>query len=308
MIDKKVFDLIEKERVRQTNGLELIASENYASNEVMAAAGSILTNKYAEGLPGKRYYGGCSVVDNIEDLCRERLKKLFNASWVNVQPHSGAQANASVMLALLKAGDKILGFNLSHGGHLTHGSSVNFSGKYYKPYFYGVNKKDGLIDYNNLEETAKKEKPKLIICGASSYSREWNYKQIREVADKCGAFVLADIAHPAGLISRGLLNDPLEYCHVVTSTTHKTLRGPRGGIIMMRQDYDNFEIIAIDDSSDDKTGKIIEKFSKKDFRVIHVKAREKPGKWMGKNWACMEGFKKATGDIMLFTDADTKFE
>ena len=239
MIDKKVFDLIEKERVRQTNGIELIASENYASNEVMAAAGSILTNKYAEGLPGKRYYGGCSIVDNIEDLCRERLKKLFDASWVNVQPHSGAQANASVMLALLKAGDKILGFNLSHGGHLTHGSPVNFSGKYYKPSFYGVNKKSGLIDYNKLEETAKKERPKLIICGASSYSRDWNYKLIREVADKYGAFVLADIAHPAGLISRGILNDPLKYCHVVTSTTHKTLRGPRGGIIMMRQDYDN---------------------------------------------------------------------
>ena len=239
MIDEKVFDLIEKERVRQTNGIELIASENYASNEVMAAAGSILTNKYAEGLPGKRYYGGCSVIDNIEDLCRERLKKLFDASWVNVQPHSGAQANASVMLALLKAGDKILGFNLSHGGHLTHGSPVNFSGKYYKPHFYGVNKKDGLINYNKLEETANKEKPKLIICGASSYSRDWNYKLIREIADKCGALVLADIAHPAGLISRGLLNDPLEYCHVVTSTTHKTLRGPRGGFIMMRQDYDN---------------------------------------------------------------------
>tara|TARA_Y100000780_G_C13685117_1_gene417456 strand:+ start:1488 stop:2756 length:1269 start_codon:yes stop_codon:yes gene_type:complete len=239
MIDKKVFDLIEKERIRQTNGIELIASENYASNEVMAAAGSILTNKYAEGLPGKRYYGGCSIVDNIEDLCRERLKKLFDASWVNVQPHSGAQANASVMLALLKAGDKILGFNLSHGGHLTHGSPVNFSGKYYKPSFYGVNKKSGLIDYNKLEETAKKERPKLIICGASSYSRDWNYKLIREVADKYGAFVLADIAHPAGLISRGILNDPLKYCHVVTSTTHKTLRGPRGGIIMMRQDYDN---------------------------------------------------------------------
>ncbi len=239
MIDKKVFDLIEKERIRQTNGIELIASENYASNEVMAAAGSILTNKYAEGLPGKRYYGGCSIVDNIEDLCRERLKKLFDASWVNVQPHSGAQANASVMLALLKTGDKILGFDLSHGGHLTHGSPVNFSGKYYKPSFYGVNKKSGLIDYNKLEETAKKERPKLIICGASSYSRDWNYKLIREIADKYGAFVLADIAHPAGLISRGILNDPLEYCHVVTSTTHKTLRGPRGGIIMMRQDYDN---------------------------------------------------------------------
>ena len=239
MKDKKVFDLIEKERKRQTVGIELIASENYASEEVMEAAGSILTNKYAEGLPGKRYYGGCQVVDDIEDLCRERLKKLFSASWVNVQPHSGAQANAAVMLALLNTGDKILGFDLAHGGHLTHGSHVNFSGKYYQPYFYGVNKNDGLIDYNKLEEIAIKERPKLIICGASSYSREWNYKLIRNIANKVGALILADIAHPAGLISRGLLIDPLEFCDVVTSTTHKTLRGPRGGVIMMRNDFDN---------------------------------------------------------------------
>jgi len=239
MEDKKLFNLINLEKKRQTEGIELIASENYASEGVMAASGSILTNKYAEGLPGKRYYGGCVVVDEIEDLCRERLKNLFDASWVNVQPHSGAQANAAVMLALLNPGDKILGFDLAHGGHLTHGSTVNFSGKIYKSFFYGVNKEDGLIDYNTLEETALKEKPKMIICGASSYSRDWDYKRIREVADKINAFLLADIAHPSGLISRGLLNDPLNYCHVVTSTTHKTLRGPRGGIIMMREDFDN---------------------------------------------------------------------
>ncbi|MAK06458.1 MAG: serine hydroxymethyltransferase [Marinoscillum sp.] len=239
MEDKKLFNLINLEKKRQTEGIELIASENYASEEVMAASGSILTNKYAEGLPGKRYYGGCVVVDEIEDLCRERLKNLFDASWVNVQPHSGAQANAAVMLALLNPGDKILGFDLAHGGHLTHGSTVNFSGKIYKSFFYGVNKEDGLIDYNTLEETALKEKPKMIICGASSYSRDWDYKRIREVADKINAFLLADIAHPSGLISRGLLNDPLKHCHVVTSTTHKTLRGPRGGIIMMREDFDN---------------------------------------------------------------------
>lgn len=239
MEDKKLFNLINLEKKRQTEGIELIASENYASEEVMAASGSILTNKYAEGLPGKRYYGGCVVVDEIEDLCRERLKNLFDASWVNVQPHSGAQANAAVMLALLNPGDKILGFDLAHGGHLTHGSTVNFSGKIYKSFFYGVNKEDGLIDYNTLEETALKEKPKMIICGASSYSRDWDYKRIREVADKINAFLLADIAHPSGLISRGLLNDPLNHCHVVTSTTHKTLRGPRGGIIMMREDFDN---------------------------------------------------------------------
>ena len=239
MEDKKLFNLINLEKKRQTEGIELIASENYASEEVMAASGSILTNKYAEGLPGKRYYGGCEVVDEIEDLCRERLKNLFDASWVNVQPHSGAQANAAVMLALLNPGDKILGFDLAHGGHLTHGSTVNFSGKIYKSFFYGVNKEDGLIDYTTLEETALREKPKMIICGASSYSRDWDYKSIREVADKINAFLLADIAHPSGLISRGLLNDPLNYCHVVTSTTHKTLRGPRGGIIMMREDFDN---------------------------------------------------------------------
>ena len=239
MRDTKLFDLIRQEKIRQTEGIELIASENYASEEVMEAAGSILTNKYAEGLPGKRYYGGCMVVDEIEDLCRERLKKLFDATWVNVQPHSGAQANAAVMLAILNPGDKILGFVLSHGGHLTHGSPVNYSGKIYKPYFYGVKKEDGLIDYEALERTALKEKPKLIICGASSYSRDWDYKLIREVADRVGALVLADIAHPSGLISRGLLNDPLDYCHIVTSTTHKTLRGPRGGIIMIRDDFEN---------------------------------------------------------------------
>ena len=239
MRDTKLFDLIRQEKIRQTEGIELIASENYASEGVMEAAGSILTNKYAEGLPGKRYYGGCVVVDEIEDLCRERLKKLFDATWVNVQPHSGAQANAAVMLAILNPGDKILGFDLSHGGHLTHGSPVNYSGKIYKPYFYGVKKEDGLIDYEALERTALKEKPKLIICGASSYSRDWDYKLIREVADRVGALVLADIAHPSGLISRGLLNDPLDYCHIVTSTTHKTLRGPRGGIIMIRDDFEN---------------------------------------------------------------------
>ena len=239
MRDTKLFDLIQQEKIRQTEGIELIASENYASEEVMEAAGSILTNKYAEGLPGKRYYGGCMVVDEIEDLCRERLKSLFDASWVNVQPHSGAQANAAVMLAILNPGDKILGFDLSHGGHLTHGSPVNYSGKIYKPYFYGVKKEDGFIDYEALEAAALKEKPKLIICGASSYSRDWDYKLIREVADRVGALVLADIAHPSGLISRGLLNDPLDYCHIVTSTTHKTLRGPRGGIIMVRDDFEN---------------------------------------------------------------------
>ena len=239
MRDKKLFELIDQEKKRQTDGIELIASENYASDEVREAAGSILTNKYAEGLPGKRYYGGCSVVDEIEDLCRERLKKLFDAGWVNVQPHSGAQANAAVMLAILNPGDKILGFDLAHGGHLTHGSPVNYSGKIYQPYFYGVKKEDGYIDYEALEKTAKKEKPKLIICGASSYSRDWDYKFIREVADSVGALVLADIAHPSGLISRGLLNDPLDHCHIVTSTTHKTLRGPRGGIIMMRNDFEN---------------------------------------------------------------------
>ena len=237
--DKLVFEYIEKEKIRQKQGIELIASENYVSEQVMAAAGSVLTNKYAEGLPGKRYYGGCEIVDEIEDVARNRLKKLFDANWVNVQPHSGAQANAAVMLGILNPGDKILGFDLAHGGHLTHGSSVNFSGKIYSSCFYGVKKNNGLLDYNQLEKVAFKEKPKLIICGASSYSRDWDYKKIREIADSVSAIVLADIAHPSGLIARGLLNDPLDNCHIVTSTTHKTLRGPRGGIIMMRNDYDN---------------------------------------------------------------------
>ena len=237
--DKLVFEYIEKEKIRQTQGIELIASENYVSEQVMAAAGSVLTNKYAEGLPGKRYYGGCEIVDEIEDVARNRLKKLFDANWVNVQPHSGAQANAAVMLGILNPGDKILGFDLAHGGHLTHGSSVNFSGKIYSSCFYGVKKNNGLLDYNQLEKVAFKEKPKLIICGASSYSRDWDYKKIREIADSVSAILLADIAHPSGLIARGLLNDPLDHCHIVTSTTHKTLRGPRGGIIMMRNDYDN---------------------------------------------------------------------
>ena len=237
--DKLVFGLIDEELDRQETGIELIASENFVSKQVMEAAGSVLTNKYAEGLPGKRYYGGCEVVDEIENIAIERAKQLFNASWANVQPHSGAQANASVFLALLNAGDKILGFDLSHGGHLTHGSPVNFSGKLYKPSFYGVERESGLIDYKKLEEVARAEKPKMIICGASAYSRDWDYKFIRQVADEVGALVLADISHPAGLIARGLLNDPLPYCHVVTTTTHKTLRGPRGGMIMMGQDFEN---------------------------------------------------------------------
>lgn len=237
--DNKVFDLIAKEQQRQEQGIELIASENFASKQVIEAMGTVLTNKYAEGLPGKRYYGGCEVVDDIEDLARERAKKLFGAGWVNVQPHSGAQANAAVMLALLNAGDKILGFDLSHGGHLTHGSPVNFSGKLYQPSFYGVDKETGTINYDKVEETAKKEKPKMIICGASAYSREWDYERLKAVADEVGAILLADISHPAGLIARGLLNDPLEYCDVVTTTTHKTLRGPRGGMIMIREDGEN---------------------------------------------------------------------
>lgn len=238
-MDTTVFDLIEAERNRQTIGIELIASENYASKQVMEAMGSILTNKYAEGLPGKRYYGGCEIVDQVEQLAINRLCELFGATWANVQPHSGAQANAAVFLACLNPGDKILGFDLSHGGHLTHGSTVNFSGKLYQPFFYGVEKETGLIDYNALEETAMKERPKMIICGASAYSRDWDYKRIREIADAIEALVLADISHPAGLIAAKLLNDPLEYCHIVTSTTHKTLRGPRGGIIMLRQNFDN---------------------------------------------------------------------
>jgi glycine hydroxymethyltransferase len=237
--DKLIFSLIDEEQERQENGLELIASENFVSKQVMEAAGSVLTNKYAEGLPGKRYYGGCEVVDEVENIAIERAKELFNASWANVQPHSGAQANAAVLLGLLNGGDKILGFDLSHGGHLTHGSPVNFSGKLYKPHFYGVDRESGLIDYKKLEEVALKEKPKLIICGASAYSRDWDYKFIRSVADQIGALVLADISHPSGLIARGLLNDPLPHCHVVTTTTHKTLRGPRGGMIMMGQDFEN---------------------------------------------------------------------
>jgi len=237
--DKLIFSLIDEEQQRQETGLELIASENFVSKQVLEAAGSVLNNKYAEGLPGKRYYGGCEVVDKVENIAIERAKELFNASWANVQPHSGAQANAAVLLGLLNGGDKILGFDLSHGGHLTHGSPVNFSGKLYKPHFYGVDRESGLIDYKKLEEVALKEKPKLIICGASAYSRDWDYKFIRSVADQIGALVLADISHPSGLIARGLLNDPLPHCHVVTTTTHKTLRGPRGGMIMMGQDFEN---------------------------------------------------------------------
>jgi glycine hydroxymethyltransferase len=237
--DKLIFKLLDEEQQRQEEGIELIASENFVSRQVMEAAGSVATNKYAEGLPGKRYYGGCQVVDEIENIAIERAKALFNAGWVNVQPHSGAQANAAVMLACLQPGDKILGFDLSHGGHLTHGSPVNFSGKLYEPHFYGVKKETGLVDYGQLEKVALEVKPKMIICGASAYSRDWDYEFIRKVADKVGALVLADISHPAGLIARGLLNDPMPYCHIVSTTTHKTLRGPRGGIIMMGKDFEN---------------------------------------------------------------------
>ncbi len=237
--DQEVFNLIADEKQRQLHGIELIASENFVSDEVMEAMGSVLTNKYAEGLPGKRYYGGCEVVDKVEQLAIDRLCKLFNATWANVQPHSGAQANAAVFLACLQPGDKILGFDLSHGGHLTHGSAVNFSGKLYQPFFYGVSKETGMVDYDLMEEVARREKPKMIICGASAYSRDWDYARIRKVADEVGALVLADISHPAGLIAAGLLSDPLDHCHIVTSTTHKTLRGPRGGIIMMRHNFDN---------------------------------------------------------------------
>ena len=237
--DQEIFDLISEENNRQLHGIELIASENFVSNEVMEAMGSVLTNKYAEGLPGKRYYGGCEVVDKVEQLAIDRLCKLFGATWANVQPHSGAQANAAVFLAVLQPGDKILGFDLSHGGHLSHGSPVNFSGKVYKPFFYGVNKETETVDYDQLEEIALRENPKLIICGASAYSRDWDYARIRKVADKIGALVLADISHPAGLIAAGLLNDPFDHCHIVTTTTHKTLRGPRGGVIMMRHNIDN---------------------------------------------------------------------
>ena len=238
-MDKEIFDLINAEKIRQTVGIELIASENYVSDAVMASMGSILTNKYAEGLPGKRYYGGCEVVDQIEQIAIDRLCQLFNATWANVQPHSGAQANAAVFLACLKPGDKILGFDLSHGGHLTHGSPVNFSGKLYEPYFYGVSESTGLIDYNAMEESAHTHKPKMIICGASAYSRDIDFERFREIADSVGALLLADISHPAGMIAKGLLSDPIPHCHIVTTTTHKTLRGPRGGMIMMGKDFEN---------------------------------------------------------------------
>jgi glycine hydroxymethyltransferase len=234
-----VFDLIHKERERQVRGIELIASENFVSGNVMEAMGSVLTNKYAEGYPGKRYYAGCEVIDEIETIAINNAKKLFGADYANVQPHSGSQANAAVYLALLKPGDKILGFDLSHGGHLTHGSPVNFSGKTYKPFFYGVKKETGLIDYDQLTEIAHREKPKLIICGASAYSRDINYHKLRLIADDMGSLLMADISHPAGLIAKGLLNDPISHCHIVTTTTHKTLRGPRGGMILMGKDFEN---------------------------------------------------------------------
>lgn len=237
--DTEVFNLIDLELKRQQEGVELIASENFTSPQVMEAVGSCLTNKYAEGLPGKRYYGGCEVVDKVENIAIERLKELFGAVWANVQPHSGAQANAAVMLAVLNPGDKILGFDLSHGGHLTHGSSVNFSGKIYTPSFYGVEKDTGRIDMDKVAATARKEKPKLIICGASAYPRDWDFKRFRAIADEVGALLLGDISHFAGLVAAKLHNDPLPYCHIITSTTHKTLRGPRGGVIMMGQDFDN---------------------------------------------------------------------
>lgn len=236
--DTVLFDLINKELDRQRNGIELIASENFTSLQVMQAMGTVPTNKYAEGYPGKRYYGGCEVVDEIETLAIERLKKVFNCSWANVQPHSGASANAAVFLAVMKPGEKFLGLDLSMGGHLTHGSPANFSGKTYNALHYGVTK-DGIIDYEQLESIARAERPKMIICGASAYSRDWDYKRIRAVADEIGAVVFADIAHPAGLIATGLLNDPFDHCHIVSSTTHKTLRGPRGGIIMLRHDFEN---------------------------------------------------------------------
>jgi glycine hydroxymethyltransferase len=238
-LDNQIFDLIQEEKERQQNGLELIASENFVSDQVMQAQGSILTNKYAEGYPGKRYYGGCEVVDVIEQIAIDRAKELFGAEYVNVQPHSGSQANTAVFAACLKPGDTILGFDLSHGGHLTHGSPVNFSGKLYNPVFYGVDKATGYIDYNHLEEQANTHKPKLIIAGASAYSRDIDFKKFREIADSVGAILMADISHPAGLIAKGILNDPLPHCHIVTTTTHKTLRGPRGGMIMIGKDFEN---------------------------------------------------------------------
>ena len=237
--DQIIFDLIQDEKERQTNGLELIASENFVSEQVMEATGSVLTNKYAEGYPNKRYYGGCEVVDVVEQIAIDRAKQLFGAEYVNVQPHSGSQANAAVYQAVLNPGDKILGFDLSHGGHLTHGSPVNFSGKLYKTSFYGVEKETGVLNYDKIQETATKEKPNLIIAGASAYSRDIDFKRFREIADSVGALLMADISHPAGLIAKGILNDPIPHCHFVTTTTHKTLRGPRGGIIMIGKDFDN---------------------------------------------------------------------
>jgi len=237
--DNLVFDLIQQELQRQRHGIELIASENFTSLQVMQAMGGVMTNKYAEGYPGRRYYAGCEIVDQTEQLAIDRLKQIFNCEYANVQPHSGAQANAALMLAILQPGDKILGLDLSMGGHLTHGSPVNFSGKLYQPVFYGVKRETGTVDYEMLEAQAKKEKPKLIICGASAYSRDWDYVRIRKAADEIGAFVMCDMAHPAGLIAKNLLNSPFEHCHFVTSTTHKTLRGPRGGIIVMKKDFDN---------------------------------------------------------------------
>lgn len=237
--DSQVFDIIRKELDRQRHGIELIASENFTSLQVMQAMGNVMTNKYAEGYPGRRYYGGCEFVDEVEQLAIDRLKQIFNCAYANVQPHSGAQANAAVMLAVLKPGDRILGLDLSMGGHLTHGSPVNFSGKLYEAHFYTVVKETGLVNYEELEEKARKEKPKLIICGASAYSRDWDYGRIRKVADEVGALVMADIAHPAGLIAKGLLTSPFDHCHFVTTTTHKTLRGPRGGAIMMGKDFEN---------------------------------------------------------------------
>jgi glycine hydroxymethyltransferase len=237
--DLEIFNLINQEAHRQEYGLELIASENFTSKQVMEAQGSVLTNKYAEGLPGKRYYGGCEVVDQVETIAIERAKALFGASWANVQPHSGAQANVAVFLSFLNPGDKILGFNLSHGGHLSHGSPVNFSGKYFQAFFYGVEQETGLIDWDKVEATALKEQPRLIICGASAYSRDWDYARLRSIADEIGAILLADISHPSALIAKGLLNDPMQHCHIVTTTTHKTLRGPRGGLIMMGNDFVN---------------------------------------------------------------------
>ncbi len=237
--DEQIFELIEAEKERQLHGIELIASENFVSDQVMEAAGSVLTNKYAEGYPGKRYYGGCEVVDEVEQIAIDRAKALFGAVYVNVQPHSGSQANTAVYHACLKPGDKILGFDLSHGGHLTHGSPVNFSGKLYTPSFYGVERETGVLNYDKIQEVATKEQPKLIIAGASAYSRDIDFKRFRVIADSVGAILMADISHPAGLIAKGILNDPLPHCHIVTTTTHKTLRGPRGGMIMMGQDFDN---------------------------------------------------------------------